>query len=397
MLSLSTRRPSSAPARSVALNLERLEAREVLSLTPISAGAGYPFTTIVELKSTFPDHKTFVGTGVMVDRFHVLTAGHVVYDYQEGGWASQVVATPELNGKSEPFGEARMTYERSYTGWTNYSKAHPGGTAPGDYDIGLITLDRTLGDRTGWMSYGYDNNNADFAKGAILNTAGYPAAGGYDGTHMEFSEGGIAGLSSDGSALQYYQSSITTYGGQSGSPVWRYTPNNNARVVYGIHVGGSGKSDSLNFATRITQGIFNDLQNWRKADPLPGSGTTHTSMASAVGSVLSSLRLPGFGFGLQDGDGGAGAAAGGEGSGPASDAAPVSAGEAGTPATAPAATRTADASATETGADLAASDRAPSAGLFGTDARGWAVVADGHWAAWDAAFADPDWVETVGR
>src|SRR4029079_1587749 len=112
----------------------------------------------------------------MVDRFHVCTPGHVVSAYPEGGFASQIRVTPELSGNSTPFGVAYMTYMRTYTTFMNYNRGHPGSTASGDYDIALITLDRTIGDRTGWMGFGYDNNNADFAPGAILNTAGYPAS-----------------------------------------------------------------------------------------------------------------------------------------------------------------------------------------------------------------------------
>jgi V8-like Glu-specific endopeptidase len=272
------------PAR---LGVESLEERLALSLTPIAANAGYPYTTIVEIQATFPDHKTYVGTGVMVDRFHVLTAGHMTYSSADGGFASRVAVTPELNGYSQPFGTAYMTYERTYNAFVNYDRAHPHNTAPGDYDIGLLTLDRTIGDRTGWMSFGYDNNNADFSAGHILNTAGYPAAGGYDGRHLEYSGGTIAGLSAGGSALQYYQSAITTYGGQSGSPVWRYNPSTGSRVVYGVHVGGSGSANSLNFATRITQGIFNDLNAWRNADALPGSAYAARSLA--IGPAQSGL------------------------------------------------------------------------------------------------------------
>jgi V8-like Glu-specific endopeptidase len=259
------RRPSFRPI------LEGLEAREVFSLTPVPSHAGFPYTAIVEIQETFPDNKSFVGSGVMVDSFHVLTAGHVVYSYADGGFATSVTVTPELNGNSAPFGSAFMTYERTYTTFVNFSKAHPDQTAPGDMDIGLLTLNRNIGNSTGWMSFGYDNNNSDFSAGTILNTAGYPAAGGYDGLQMEFSAGQIAGLSSDGSAIMYYQSQITTFGGQSGSPLWRYIPSQNSRVVYGIHVGGSGAADSLNFSTRITQGIFNDLQNWRTVDQKPTS------------------------------------------------------------------------------------------------------------------------------
>jgi V8-like Glu-specific endopeptidase len=249
--------------------MEILEGRDACSISPISPTAGYPFTSIVELQATFPDHRTFVGSGVMIDRFHVLTAGHVVYAYAEGGFASQIRVTPELSGNAAPFGVAYMTYERTYTPFMNYNRAHPGSTAAGDYDVALITLDRTIGDRTGWMGFGYDNNNADFAPGAILNTAGYPAIGGYDGRHLEFSYGPVAGLTPDGSAITYRQSAITTFGGQSGSPVWRYTPATGASIVYGVHVGGNGTAGSVNFATRITPSIYADLQAWRAADRTP--------------------------------------------------------------------------------------------------------------------------------
>jgi V8-like Glu-specific endopeptidase len=269
--------------------MEVLEGRDACSLTPISPTAAYPFTSIVELRATFPDHRAFVGSGVMIDRFHVLTAGHVVYAYAEGGFASQIRVIPELSGNSAPFGVAYMTYERTYTPFMNYSRTHPGRTASGDYDIALITLDRTIGDRTGWMGFSYDNNNADFAPGAILNTAGYPATGGYDGRHMEFSYGPIAGLSPDGLAITYRQSAITSYGGQSGSPVWRYTPANGASVVYGVHVGGNGTPGSMNFATRITQSIFNDLQTWRAADRTPAYTIAAAAPAMATQSLIAGV------------------------------------------------------------------------------------------------------------
>jgi V8-like Glu-specific endopeptidase len=279
-----------SPARRRArLGFESLERREVLSLTAIPPNAGYPYSAVVELQATFPDHKTYVGTGALVDSFHVLTAGHVLYSYADGGFASQILAIPDLYGNYQPYGAAHMTYERTYQTFMNFNRAHPGQTGPGDLDIGLITLDRTIGNATGWFGFGSDNNNADFAAGTIYNTAGYPAAGGYDGRHMEFSAGRIAGLSSDGSDLEYYQSQITTFGGQSGSPVWRYTPANNSSVIYAVHIAGSGAANSLNLATRITSGIFNDLQNWRNADAIP-----RTPTQSALLPALAVTRAAAF-------------------------------------------------------------------------------------------------------
>jgi V8-like Glu-specific endopeptidase len=292
--------PRRAARRNTRPSLESLEGRALLSLSGVAPNAGYPYTAIVELQATFPDHKTYVGTGVMVDSFHALTAGHVIYSSADGGFATSVLATPELYGYSQPFGTAWATYERTFTTFVNYNRGHPGTTAPGDYDIGLLTLNRNIGYSTGWMAYGYDNNNADFSWGTIYNTAGYPAAGGYDGRHMEFSSGPLAGLSPDGSALEYYQSSITTYGGQSGSPVWRYTPSTNSRVVYGVVAGGNGTPGSLNIATRITQPIFNALQQWRSSDAAPrassiaayGSTSPTAVKAAATPSTLAAAKQP---------------------------------------------------------------------------------------------------------
>jgi hypothetical protein len=188
-----------------------------------------------------------------------------------------------MSGNNQPYGYAWMTYERTYNSFINYDKTHNHSTATNIRDIGLLTLDRNIGNQTGWMSYGYDNSDGRFAAGRIFNTAGYPAAGGYDGQYMYRTSGGIAGLSSDKQAIQYYQSSITTYGGQSGSPVWEYIASTNSRTILGVHVAGSGTASSLNFATRITQAIFNDLQQWRMSDTAPRAQAVRVS---ALGGIL---------------------------------------------------------------------------------------------------------------
>jgi V8-like Glu-specific endopeptidase len=278
-------RPGRAPARA-RLALESLEGRITPSLTPISSSAGYPFTSIAKLVITFPDNQVYGGSGALIDSFHVLTAGHNTYSYQDGGWAKSIQVIPEMNGSYQPFGSAYMTYERTYSSFINYNVSHPHQTSTGINDIALLTLNRNVGNQTGWMGFGYDNNNAHFAAGRIFNTAGYPAAGGYNGQQMYLSSGQIAGLSSDGKAIDYYQSQITTYGGQSGSPLWEYIPSTGSRVIYGVHVAGSGTSTSLNFATRITQSIFNDLQTWRMSDHAP---TAQFVAQSAYGGTTALL------------------------------------------------------------------------------------------------------------
>jgi V8-like Glu-specific endopeptidase len=268
-----------APRR--VLRLEALEDRAVPAyLTPINVNAT-PYSAICLVQSTFPNGQVTYGTAVMVDSFHALTAGHVVYDGQFGGWAKSIEVIPDDQGNYAPYGTAYMTYERTFTTWVNYSNAHPGGTASGDLDIGMITLNTTIGSKSGYMLYGYNNNNSTFASGDYFGTAGYPGYNsklGFSGTQMYLGVGPIAGLSSDTSAIDYTQSNLSTYSGDSGSPVWN-TVNN---VVYGIHVGGTGTATSTNFATRITQSLFNTFQSWEKSDPVPSSLSLTGSSAAHV-------------------------------------------------------------------------------------------------------------------
>jgi V8-like Glu-specific endopeptidase len=265
----SRRRPDRRRTR---LGVEVLEGRETPSLTPVSPTAGYPYNSIVKLIMTFPDNRVFNGSGALIDGFHVLTAGHCMYSAADGGWARSIQVIPEMNGTFQPFGSAWMTYERTYSSFTNYSAGHPGRTATNIRDIGLLTLDRSIGTRTGWMGWGYDDNDNHFAAGRVFNTAGYPASAGYNGQRMYFSGGQIAGLSGDRQAIQFWQSSITAYAGQSGSPVWEYTPSG-SRMIYAVFVGGDNTPTSLNFATRITHAIYDDVQRWRQSDAAVGRST----------------------------------------------------------------------------------------------------------------------------
>jgi V8-like Glu-specific endopeptidase len=267
-----------------ALGVEALEERLVFSLEPFSS------PVVVHLDVHFPhplagDHGYYqlLGSGALIDRFHVITAAHMVYDYQRGGYATDVRVTPGQNGpSSQPFGVAYMSLERTYDTFRNDSYQQRNNPHPvhhaGDMDIGLITLDRTIGDRTGAAYYGY-NDNDNFFRGLGLNTAGYPAVQNtrYDGSHQYHSFGPILGPTPTGE-LVYSQSSVTTYPGQSGSPLWAYDQRSNVSIIYGVHVAGDG---SAGVATRITGKIFNDFQNAIRQDAVPSSTPSHRDEALA--------------------------------------------------------------------------------------------------------------------
>jgi hypothetical protein len=77
---------------------------------------------------------------------------------------------------------------------------------PGDGDIGLLTLNETLGYQTGWFRIGYNTDN-DFYSGHAYLTMGYPGQNGYSGQDLYFQYGSImgtvSGTSSYFDALQW--------------------------------------------------------------------------------------------------------------------------------------------------------------------------------------------------
>jgi len=108
----------------------------------------YPWRTIVKLLITAADGSHWGCSGGMVGSssghgFHVLTAGHCVYMHDHGGWVGSIKVIPALDESYMPFSYAWATMFRTYTGWTQYQMV--------EHDFAVLTLDRNIGDYTGWM------------------------------------------------------------------------------------------------------------------------------------------------------------------------------------------------------------------------------------------------------
>ena len=77
----------------------------------------YPWTSITKLYITSEDDTRWIGSGAIIDEFHVLTAGHNVYLHDNGGWVSSVEVIPEMDGSYEPFGSSYSV--SNYEKWKN--------------------------------------------------------------------------------------------------------------------------------------------------------------------------------------------------------------------------------------------------------------------------------------
>jgi V8-like Glu-specific endopeptidase len=223
----------------------------------IYSTASYPWRTICKLYMTFPDGAQGGCSGSIIGcsdghGYHVLTAGHCVYSHDHGGWATSVKVVPGLDETYMPFNYALVTSMRSYTGWTVY--------ADHQHDWAVLTLDRNIGDYTGWMGR-MTASTSDPVYTGVLNLGGYPSDKPSGTMWWDADYGRVANTYNH----WYY---MDTYNGQSGSPVWVYYPSTENRYILTTHAYGVDGSGS-NHGTRLDSTKFNYITTWCNADSPP--------------------------------------------------------------------------------------------------------------------------------
>ncbi len=220
-----------------------------------------PWNRIAFLTLRSANGKLGGGSGALINPYHILTAGHVVYDKASGGWADPKSIDVNLgqNVTDRYYGTAKATQIRSFKKWT--SQGDPG------YDMAVITLDRNIGNFTGWFNYRAESNAA--LNRAIVNLAGYPddkaenfpsKIAGVLSAPMYTASGRIRTVTAN---RLIYDNAIDTDSGESGAPVWKYVRGD--RQIVGVHTNGDPKG---NFGSRLTPDKFNAIQSWLKADNL---------------------------------------------------------------------------------------------------------------------------------
>lgn len=205
----------------------------------ISPTTSYPWRAQAKLYVKYPNGKTFICSGTLINPKYLISAGHCVFDKGQGGWATSIEIIPGLDNNYKPYGSVYASYMRTYQGWTIDENSN--------YDISLITLNSAIGNTVGWFGYTYYANPT----GVSANIVGYP--GDRDnGLRMYFHYGPV--LSTDTYFINY---TIDTAPGQSGSGVYYITNGN--RYVIAAHSYGRG---TYNSGTRLTSQRVNDFMAW---------------------------------------------------------------------------------------------------------------------------------------
>ncbi len=210
------------------------------------------------------------GTGTMIDEFFLLTAGHVVFEGGAGpaGAARQVVFSPAQDGeiidfrrsKSQPYGEVVAPTPPplrwySFLEWINDGNI--------DYDMAWVELDRNIGNYTGWLGYGFNNDDSFYSRN-VAHTVGYPGVLTPTEHDMFYGTGNAADFGI--TAHQLRTNTIDTNPGHSGGPL--YYVERGDRIVRGVL---SGSTDPLmyNRFTRMTPDKFTIIRDQIAAAAAP--------------------------------------------------------------------------------------------------------------------------------
>jgi glutamyl endopeptidase len=188
-------------------------------------------------------------TGWLINANTVVTAGHCVHPGGGGSFypTSSYLVYPGRDGTSSPYGSCTARWLASVNGWT--------ANRDDRYDYGVVKLNCTIGNTTGW--YGYFTSASLTGLPTIIN--------GYPGDKPLTQWRSTDSVRVTDTRRVFYQND--TLGGQSGAPVYynRSGCGICAMAVHAYGTYGSPPFSTNNHGTRITQDVFNNLTAWKNA------------------------------------------------------------------------------------------------------------------------------------
>ncbi|SFS35450.1 trypsin-like serine peptidase [Marininema halotolerans] len=201
----------------------------------VTPASSYPYRAIAHISSDIGGC-----TGWFINQNTIVTAGHCVYNTSTNKWATWATITPGKDGSSAPYGTASAVSFHSVVGWVTNEDTN--------YDYGAIKINSNIGSTTGWFGLLWQSASLT---GTAETISGYPGDKPY-GTQWRHSD----------QIRQTYARKLhyanDTYGGQSGSPVYKSDYHSIA-----IHTNGVYGGNPYNRGTRITEDVFNNLLYWR--------------------------------------------------------------------------------------------------------------------------------------
>jgi V8-like Glu-specific endopeptidase len=238
----------------------------------VTTTTSYPWNSIGFIRVKFPDGNWYGSSGVMISPYHFLTAGHAIKDQNLGrnidssrttddqGWAETAYISLGQSGTQRYYGEAKGVYFRTVSGWAANERE--------GYDWAIVTLDRNMGNSTGWM--GMAARSDRYFKRKKVTSTGYPYDRAKNWGNFATSGHVVSQYKMNGPINVVAKTKLfyrfDTAGGQSGGPIWRLE--GSKPYVFGVHAYGNSiyKRAKYNSATRVQPYMVNLFNTWKGDD-----------------------------------------------------------------------------------------------------------------------------------
>jgi hypothetical protein len=250
----------------------------------------FPWSTHCRIESRDAQGNYHLGSGTIIDPYHVITAGHCVHQGAGGTWMISTRVLPAWDGDDDAFGQADWSNLTTFTGWTLNNDP--------DEDIALIRMNRPIGLLTGWLYlwYGIDS---DFGSGELFNLAGYPDNFScYSGSPNQLQYGWGSFDTVNPSQLISAVSWSCSASGMDGAGVYKIISSN--RYVYGVqrthstflnwsYVKRTVASEYNYFTGSFMPTAFPSTPNYVPLQVEVGNGSSPITSGTAVDSMTYTL------------------------------------------------------------------------------------------------------------
>jgi V8-like Glu-specific endopeptidase len=213
-------------------------------------------------------------SGTLVGPKHVLTAAHCVFDLDYQIFMPDLDFAPAKNGVAEPYGKYKWKNVYVPKGYMNEGR--------NDRDFALIELEKPAGIELGFASFSF-NKKDDSQNKVKIRITGYPGDKKDTATAKEANTmWTVTCPSFDIDSVKGVSHKCDTWGGMSGSAIFKLDARGNYDYILGVHTWGNRIQ---NGGVYIDEQIYGVLDNWLNGQLDPTFGSQQSNAVKDVVNI----------------------------------------------------------------------------------------------------------------